>query len=150
MIDIVIHRVSSGVDDTIGELYDEYHVFFCNTLEDEGRKVKVKKETRIWAGRYKLGIQQAITPLTQRYLDDARIPFFERHIEILNVEGFKGVYIHIGNDDEDTDACVLLGHWANRNERRIVNSVITYSKFYQRYYPIIKQGADVYLNIYDS
>lgn len=149
-MEITIHRTSSGANDTIGELYDENNVFFCNTLEDEYREVKVAKETRIWAGRYKIGIQQAITPLTQKYLDDPRIPEFERHIEILNVPQFKGVYIHIGNHEGHTDACVLVGQWQNHNERRIVNSVATYRKFYNKYYPLLKQGIEIYLNIYDS
>ena len=148
-MELSIHRISSGKNDTIGEFFDENQYLMCNTLEDEYREKKLSKETRIWAGRYKLGIRQEITPLTTKYLNDKRIPFFERHIEILNVPQFKGVYIHIGNNEFHTDACVLVGYWQNKNIRRIDNSVKAYTKFYTKYYPLLKQREEIYLNIYD-
>jgi len=150
-MELTLQRVSGTKQDTIGDFYDETHKFLFNTLEDEYRDKKVSKETRIWAGRYKLGIQETITPKTQKYLDDIRLkPWFERHIEILNVPQFRGVYIHLGNDEDDTDACVLTGDWANKQERKVIHSVVRYKQFYTRYYPLLKSGVDIYLNIFDE
>jgi hypothetical protein len=125
--------------------------FFCTVLEDEKRDVKVKGETRIDAGEYFLGIRQEITPLTQKYLDDPRLPFFERHIEVLNVPKFVGVYIHIGNTDEDTDACLLVGQkpLSLHEDNKIIDSVKTYTAFYSIVYPKLVAGEIVKLIIKD-
>lgn len=125
---------------------------FCVVLEDQKQLVKVKKETRIWEGEYFLGIRQEITPLTQKYLDDKRLqPWFERHIEVLGVKDFIGVYIHIGNTDEDTDACLLVGQrpFGFTEENKIVSSVATYKQFYLWAYPKLKAGQQIKLIIKD-
>ena len=124
---------------------------FCVVLEDEHREVKVKAETRIKAGEYWLGIRQEITGLTQKYLDDPRLPFFERHIEILNVPDFVGVYIHIGNHDDNTEGCLLVGQrpFGFTEGNKIIDSVVTYSKFYLWAYPILKAGDKIKLIIKD-
>ncbi len=124
---------------------------FCVVLEDEKRDIKVKAETRITAGEYWLGIHQDITPLTQKYLDDKRLPFFERHIEVLNVPNFVGVYIHIGNTDDDTEGCLIMGQrpLGFNEENKIINSVLTYTAFYKWAYPILKAGGKIKLIIKD-
>jgi len=125
--------------------------FFCTVLEDEKRNVKIKGETRIDAGEYFLGIRKEITPLTQKYLDDKRLPFFERHIEVLNVPKFVGVYIHIGNTDDDTDGCILVGQKpvSLQEENKIIDSVKTYTAFYSIVYPKLEAGEKVKLIIKD-
>lgn len=143
-------RYSSQVDYSLSSFIINDNPF-CTCLEDEYRKEKVKAETRIPAGEYWLGIRQEITPLTQKYLDDKRIPFFERHIEVLNVPNFIGVYIHIGNHDDNTEGCLLLGQrpFGFKEENKIIDSVLTYSKFYQWAYPILKAGGKIKLIIKD-
>lgn len=126
---------------------------FCVVLEDEKRTVKLKGETRIPAGEYFLGIRKEVTPLTQKYLNDSRLkPWFERHIEVLGVPNFIGVYIHIGNDDDDTDGCILIGKRSDINVdegNNIQQSVITYKEFYQWAYPKLKAGQQIKLIIKD-
>lgn len=150
-MDIKLLRYSDNGDDTLGILFDETGKVISYTLEDEHRAIKVKGETRIPDGTYKLGIRNEITPMTQRYLDDKRLkPWFERHIEILNVPKFAGIYIHIGNFDEDTDGCILLGNNPNINSEekgKISDSVVTYKKFYNKYYPLLKQGKGIFIKI---
>jgi hypothetical protein len=146
-MELELIRIKSESDYTIGNLYDETQKKFCNTLEDEYRKIKVMKETRIPEGKYKLGIQHTITDMTDRYLNDKRLkPWFERHIEVKDVPNFNGVYIHIGNDDEDTAGCILLGIWDGKSSM-ISSSVLTYKKFYLKYYPLLKGGKEIYINI---
>lgn len=104
------------------------------TLEDEYREDKVSGETRIPAGFYKLGIRKEDTPMTLRY--QKKYPWFKKHIEILNVPNFKGVYIHIGNSDSDTDGCILLGDAVDNNS--ISNGTITSStQAFQRFYSMV-------------
>jgi len=149
-LELELRRFSETDNDTIGWLFDEHKLHLCNTMEDEGREIKVPHETRIPAGRYKLGIQETITPMTQRYLNDTRLkPWFKKHIEVKNVPGFIGIYIHIGNTEKDTDGCILLGIWRDSSVRKIEQSVINYRNFYLRYYPLLAAGVEIYLTITD-
>lgn len=152
-LELNLYRLNPTTNDTIGKIMDESNIFFCHTMEDEFRRIKKSRETRIPALRYRLGIREEITSLTQKYLNDERLkPWFERHIEILNVPGFKGVYIHIGNHEGHTDACVLVGLWSGDLKIRYISkSVHVYKHFYLKYYPIIKKGEiEVYLNVHDE
>ena len=53
-------RYSSQKDSTLGMLFDvtKGRKFLCFTLEDEKRRTKVKGETRIPAGTYKLKLRK--------------------------------------------------------------------------------------------
>lgn len=125
--------------------------FRCYTLEDEYRATKVPGETRIPAGRYELRLRQALTPMTQRYR--ARYPWFLWHVEITNVPGFSHVYLHVGNTDRDTDACVLLGDTVNNNrteEGFIGKSVPAYERWYREAQAFLVSGYTVHLDVRDE
>jgi hypothetical protein len=114
----------------------EATVFQGYTLEDEARPYKQPGETRIPAGSYEIDLQLIDTPLTIKYR--AKYPWFKKHLEIKNVPGFKGVYIHIGNFDADTAGCVLLGDNADNNvigPGSISNSTAAFRRFYENIYP---------------
>jgi hypothetical protein len=89
---------------TIGQLYINED-FFCFTLEDKMREVqgqpvekwKVKEETAIPQGRYRVQLQVSL-----RFGPDT--------ISVLSVPGFVGVRVHSGNTDKDTEGCPLLGY----------------------------------------
>lgn len=125
--------------------------FYCYGIEDEYREVKVSKETRIPAGFYELGIRQDETPKTIQYR--TKYTWFKKHIEILKVPGFTGVYIHIGNTDADTDGCLLLGDNADNNQigdGSISNSTNAFKRFYSEIYPLLEAGNKVHLTIRDE
>jgi hypothetical protein len=104
--------------------------------------VKVKSETRIPAGTYKLGIQEQETPLTKKY--QSKFNWFKKHIHIKDVPNFIGVYIHIGNTDIDSAGCILLGDNADNNHLgggSVSNSTQAYKRFYNNYYDAIEKGG---------
>jgi hypothetical protein len=93
-----IHRTESS---TIGELYVD-GVFECYTLEDIERDVKIKSETAISKGTYKI-----IVTMSNR---------FKRLLPLLmNVPDFQGVRIHAGNTNHDTEGCILVGQTRSKD-----------------------------------
>jgi len=143
-------RYSDNGNSTLGLLFIDGK-FFCYTLEDEFREVKVKGETRIHSGTYQLGINNNLTPLTEKYR--RRYNWFENHIQIMNVPGFNSVYIHIGNTEENTDACILVGNSPNNNQ--IEKGFLGYSgpafeKLYFNIFPLLKGGEEITIEIVDN
>lgn len=157
-MDLVFQRFSDNRKSTIGLMFKKIQVgteqrlhFVAYGLEDEHRDVKVKAETRIPAGFYELGLRQDETPKTIQYR--TKYPWFKKHIEILKVPGFTGVYIHIGNTDADTEGCLLLGDNADNNQigdGSISNSTNAFKRFYSEVYPLLEAGKKVCLTIRDE
>ena len=104
--------------------------FACFGLEDEYREDKVASETRIPAGSYIVGIR-AEGGFHQRY----KFKFNSIHkgmLQVKDVPGFEYILIHVGNTDDDTAGCLLLGEQAQGREHFTVNqSVVAYRKFYK-------------------
>lgn len=126
--------------------------FLCYTLEDEARAVKVKGETRIDPGIYDLVLRQELTPLTKQYRD--RFPsWFSWHVEIVGLPRHKDVYIHIGNKDDDSDACLLLGDNVNNNrwaDGFIGDSVTAYRRWYTSVVPRMALSEPARIEIRDE
>lgn len=143
MMQFILQRFSDNRKSTLGILLEVYQdnqgprpIFRAYGLEDEFRSSKVPGETRIPAGKYTVDIQKIETPMTIRYRE--KYPWFKNHLEIKNVPNFKGVYIHIGNTDADTDGCLLLGDNADNNiigPGSISNSTAAFKRFYESVYP---------------
>ncbi len=98
---ITVKRIHKTDISTIGELYID-GIFECYTLEDIEREVKIKCETAIPKGTYKVIINQSnrfkkLMPL------------------LLNVPNFEGVRIHSGNTNHDTEGCILVGQTRSKN-----------------------------------
>ncbi len=83
---------------TIGKL-SVNGVYFCATVEDEIREMKLPGKTAIPAGTY--GIALTMSARFKRVL-----PL------LLNVPGFVGIRIHSGNCAGDTEGCILPGYVA--------------------------------------
>ena len=92
---IEIKRLHKTANSTIGEMTID-GVWECYTLEDIERPVKIKAETAIPRGTYKV-----IINMSNR---------FKRLMPLLlNVQNFEGVRIHAGNTNHDTEGCILVG-----------------------------------------
>lgn len=98
---ITIKRLYKTDTSTIGELLIN-GIFECFTLEDTERKVKIKGETAIPKGTYKVIINESNR--------------FKRLLPLLiDVPDFEGVRIHSGNSNHDTEGCILVGKTRNKN-----------------------------------
>ena len=111
---------------TIGKLYIDGE-YFCDTLEDKDRgltddmtvseisNIKIKKETAIPTGTYKITITYSNR--------------FKKNMPLINdVKGFEGIRIHSGNTNQDTEGCILVGF--NKVKGNVINSRDTYNKLF--------------------
>jgi len=112
-MELLLKRKWKTDNETIGELYVNGK-FECYTLEDVERVVKIKNETAIPKGKYKL-----IITYSNR---------FKRNLPLLlNVPNFEGIRIHSGNTNHDTQGCILVGKTRGTNfignSRKAFNSL---------------------------
>ena len=92
---IKVDRIYKGESYTIGKMYlnGEY---FCDTLEDAIRPVKIPNETAIPAGIYKVEVTYS--------------PSFKRNLPLLvDVPNYTGIRIHNGSNKDHTSGCILVG-----------------------------------------
>jgi hypothetical protein len=98
---ITIKRLYKTDTSVVGELLVN-GVWECFTLEDVERPVKIKGETAIPKGTYRVIINESNR--------------FKRQLPLLlDVPGFEGVRIHSGNSNHDTEGCILVGQTRNKN-----------------------------------
>jgi len=151
-LELQLSRFSSDSDSTLGLLHNMNGKpkFLCYTLEDEHRTVKVWGETRIPKGRYKLKIRN-YGGFHNRYKTKYNA-FHKGMLEICDVPNFSDVLIHIGNSDDDTAGCVLLGDSQRQNITKagfIGNSSDAYERAYRFIIQAMHNGVNVYLTIKD-
>lgn len=148
---ITARRFSSTEEDTISSVYINEDVkpryYF---MEDAKREFKIPGKTRIPAGLYQLDYRRELTGLTQRYKADGRLKGFEWHVEIKDVPGFSNIYIHVGNDKEDTEGCPLIGFGYDTTTRIVSRSVDAYNDFLSLINPLLKGGKKVVIRIIDE
>ncbi len=148
-MDIDAIRYSPGKDDTLG-LFFINKQFQCYTLEDEFRTKKVMGETRIPAGRYEIKLRTEGS-FHQRY--SKKFPAFHKGmLHLQNVPGFSFVLIHIGNDEDDTAGCLLVGSSSNTNTINkgfIGGSSNAYKLIYPKIANELLLGNQVFITIKD-
>lgn len=134
-----VSRFSSQKESTLGILYDVSvgRRFLCFTLEDEYRTKKVYGETRIPDGEYDL-VLRTEGGFNKRY----KQKFPNMHLGMLwvkDVPNFEYILIHIGNKDDDTAGCTLVGDTSTQNitEEGMVGSS---TNAYKRIYPPIAKA----------
>lgn len=124
---ITVKRLYKTENSTIGELLVD-GLFECFTLEDKEREVKIKGETAIPKGTYKVIINESNR--------------FKRELPLLlNVPNFEGVRIHSGNTNHDTEGCILVGQ--SRNKNYIGQSRKAFEKLFKK----MKKAKDITITI---
>lgn len=131
---ILVNRIWDNGTSTIGLLYINGKLEGV-TCEDEKRAVKVKAETRIPEGVYKIGFRKEGTHHVD-YLK--KYPAIHKGmLHILDVPNFQYILIHIGNTEKDTEGCLLIGN------KLVYSGIIEESTAaYLRIYPIIASALE--------
>ena len=135
---------------TLGFVQNEDKTFHSFSCEDTYRAVKIKGETRIPAGFYELKINKADTPLTIKHRA-AYGDWFKYHIQVTNVQGFEGIYIHTGKDQDWTEGCLLFGYDFNLSLPKGNQSLTleAIKDFYAIAYSLLESGSKVTIEIKD-
>jgi hypothetical protein len=115
----------------VGALYIDEKPRECYVLEDQFQSTKVAGETRIPAGHYSIGFRTE-GRLHNKYAK--KFPDFHKGmLEIQDIHDFTYVMFHIGNDDDDTEGCPLVGQSLILDTKlRLVRSTVAYEKFYKQ------------------
>lgn len=146
-MELTLSRRYNAPTYTIGSLMVN-GTYYCDTLEDRNRnlsstmsldeinKIKVKGETAIPYGKYKvtLGVK---SPKYSNFSKYKYAAFTQGYIpRLINVPGFEGILIHAGNSDGDTDGCILVGE--NKVKGKVINSQATWTNLYK----LLKEADD--------
>tara|TARA_B100001250_G_scaffold367705_1_gene349928 strand:+ start:1166 stop:1657 length:492 start_codon:yes stop_codon:yes gene_type:complete len=155
-------RFSSQKDSTNGLLFDATlgMKFLCYTLEDEKREDKVMAETRVPAGVYSIKLRDE-GGMTKRYAKK----YGDIHEGMLCVHNapdwkivtpnmtFQYVLIHVGNTDEHTAGCLIIGDTQENNILKkdgfIGKSVQAYKRIYTYITKALLVGEEVSIEYID-
>ena len=146
-IQLNLLRFHDDTQTTLGLLYINSK-FYCYTLEDTYRQVKIAKETRIPAGSYSVDFNKEETELTRNYRQ--QFPeWFTYHLHIRNVPNFEGIYIHNGGTHKDTAGCILVSDSLNISKENKVfsNSKNTFEMLYKYITKNLTEGKKVFITI---
>lgn len=152
-MELKVKRKAKRETYVIGDLsIDE--VFFSNTLEDTDRgltsdmtdgqikEIKQKSITAIPTGRYKV-VMNVQSPKFSKY---KQYEFCKGYLpRLVDVPGYEGVLIHIGNYPKDTDGCILVGK--NTVKGAVMESTATFKKLYDILKNADEAGQDIYITI---
>lgn len=135
---LFVDRFTSDNDATLSGVSID-GLFECFGLEDEHRIDKVPGETRIPPGVYQVGLRTVggfHNKYTKRFPD-----IHQGMLQVLDVPGFDYILIHVGNTEDDTAGCLLVGCNANTVRRISVgSSVAAYKSLYLKTITSAKAG----------
>lgn len=150
-MELLNQRISGQVNDSLGLFYIDGN-FQCFTLEDEKRDVKVKGETRIPAGRYRITFRTE-GGFHLKYLQKYGASWHKGMLWVRDVPGFEYILIHILNTEKQTDGCLGVGDQLNNNVDR-PGYLGESERAYKRLYPIVRdallRGEEVWITYRDE
>lgn len=139
-----LQRTFKGETYTIGKLYVDGE-YFCDTIEDKDRGLfqnmplqqikekKIKYQTAIPTGTYKV----ALSVQSPKFSQKEQYNFCNGYLpRLIDVPGFEGILIHIGNTAEHSGGCILVGE--NKVKGKVINSTATFKKLYE----VLKSATD--------
>ncbi len=130
-MELKLHRIFHNDKYTIGKLFIN-GVFFCDTIEDVERDIKIMNETCIPKRRY-----QVIVNMSNR---------FKRLLPLLiDVPEFEGIRIHNGKDQNSSSGCIIVGE--NKVKGRVINSTYYMNKLTDLLYTEQQKAIKSYIEI---
>lgn len=138
-------RLKDDGESTVGTLSVDGE-FECFTLEDTHNEPKIYGKTRIPAGTYDVKLRRE-GGMHAKYSNK-----YENHDGMLwlqDVNNFEWVYIHTGNDSDDTDGCILVGRTCDSTDRnmKVLGSVFAYEELYEKAIESLEIGEKVTIQI---
>lgn len=147
---LTLQRFSGNNESTLGLLFIDGK-FSCFILEDEYRAVKVKGETRIPAGTYKVLLRKEGG---HHISYSKKFPTIHKGmLHLQDVPNFQYILIHIGNTDIDTDGCLIVGDSAMQNVTQrgsLAGSTSAYERVYPKIAGELEKGNVVTIEIFDE
>jgi len=137
---LVLNRFWADEDSTIGTIFCCSDLE-CFSLEDEFREVKVPGETRIPSGEYIIKLRTD-GGMHEKY--SKKFTWHEGMLELQGVPNFTYIYIHIGNDDDDTSGCLLVGTSVTGGvdiNCKLTNSTGAYERLYKKVLVAMQSNA---------
>lgn len=124
-----LKRILQTDENTLGLLFVDGK-FECFTLEDLPHNPKIYGKTRIPSGTYDIRYRTTGS-LHNKY--SKRFPDFHKGmLHLQDVHEFTYIYIHIGNNAEDTLGCILVGVYPSNDFKRLINSQVAYVNLYKK------------------
>lgn len=154
-MNITVKRIAKRASYTIGRMYIN-GVYFCDTCEDTDRgltqymslaeikRKKIYSRTAIPTGIYNVTMNVVSPRFSKRDFykkncDGGRVP------RLLNVPGFDGVLIHVGNSAADSNGCLLVGK--NSQVGKVLNSTNTFLALYKKLKEASLKGEKITITI---
>ena len=107
------------------------------------KRLKVKGKTAIPTGGYRIDMTTVSTRF--KYRSWAR-PYGGILPRLLNVPFFSGVLIHVGNDENDTEGCLLTGY--NKRKGQVVDSVKAFNLLMRDYLlKAVERGEEIWIDV---
>ena len=152
-MELLLKRIARREMYTIGHLYIDGR-YFCDAIEDKDRglrqdmqasvirAIKRKGVTAIPTGRYRVTLDVRSQKFSQKKYEK-NYGFCDGYLpRLINVPGFEGVLIHVGNTAKDTEGCLLVGK--NTKVGKVLESRVTFVRLYE----ILKKAKDsIYITI---
>ena len=152
-MDLTLKRTYKGNAYTIGKLYIDGK-YECDTLEDIDRGLDSKMPDSVIASKKVYG-STAIPCGTYGITIDTVSPKFKgkswakfcngKLPRLINVKGYEGVLIHVGNTKDDTLGCILVGQ--NKVKGQVINSTATFQSLYYKMYKAKLAGEKITISI---
>lgn len=154
-MNILVNRIAKRSSYTIGKLYINGE-YFCDTCEDTDRgltqymslseikRKKIYSRTAIPTGTYDITMNVVSPRFSTR-------DFYKKNCNggklprLLNVPGFDGVLIHIGNTAADSNGCLLVGK--NSKVGEVLNSTNTFLALYKKLNQANLKGEKITITI---
>lgn len=143
-MELRLKRIARKANYTIGKLYID-NKYVCDTMEDTDRNLfqdmpieqlkrqKIAGITAIPTGTYQITMKVQ----SPRFSKKKQYLFCGGYLpRLLNVPGYEGVLIHIGNYPSDTEGCILVGE--NKKKGMVINSTVIFKALYT----ILKAASD--------